>query len=216
MSEGSYLAMTKYVPFLKLKSNEIMAIRELEAALRQTISPFFDFPYMKNRTEESFINNAGRMIRSIRRNIASISSFYLDNFDVDSGLLIEGGNSYAYLLLACEGLPVIPVISIDRVPEHMQAVCEAKDSGQLRSDRIALRFASGDVTSFDVVADDIEECLDDTMRRFSNIDLVVDCRVCLDQDLGSLGTNIVQFIQDFGVLSARLHEMIYFWWYRQL
>jgi len=194
--------MTKYVPFLKLKSNEVMAIRELEAGLRQTISPFFDFPYMKNRTEESFITNAGRMIQSIRKNIASISYFYLDNFDVDSSLLIDGGNSYAYLLSACEDLPVVPVISIDRGPEHMQAVCEAKDSGQLESDQIALRFVSGDFASFDVVADDIEECLDDTVRRFSNIDLVLDCRVCLDQDLDSLATNIIQFVQNFaGVYS---------------
>ena len=63
--EGKYLVMSKYVPFLKLKSNEIMAVKELEDDLRQELTPFFDFPYKKERTEEDFKRNAGRMFRVI-------------------------------------------------------------------------------------------------------------------------------------------------------
>ncbi len=189
--------MSKYIPFLKLKSNEIMAVKELETDLRQALTPFFDFPYKKDRTEEDFIRTAERMFRSIRKNINDIPFFYLDNFDVDSSLTVDGGYNYVCLLNVCKDLPVVPVISIDRNPEHMQAVCEAKDSGDLKTDTIALRFVAADFESFDVVADDIEECLSDTFRRFAKLDLVLDCRVCSNQVLDSLASNATNFIQKF-------------------
>lgn len=202
MLEGRCLVTSKYVPFLKLKSNEIMAVMELENSLRQALTPFFDFPYKKDRTEEDFKRTAGRIIRGIQRHLNDIPYFYLDSFDVDSSLIVDGGNNYAYLLNASEELPVVPVISIDRSPEHMQAVCEAKDSGQLESDLIAIRFVAEDFENFDVVEDDIEDCLGDTFRRFDNIDLVLDCRVCLKQDLDSLVSNINRFIKKFSGVYA--------------
>ncbi|MGB2862638.1 MAG: hypothetical protein WBC05_04860 [Sedimentisphaerales bacterium] len=186
-----------YVPFLKLKSNEIMAVKELETELRQSMTPFFDFPYKKNRTEADLIRTANRIFGSISRNINDIPYFYLDNYDVDSDLIVDGSDNYAYLLNASEGLPVVPVISIDRRPEHMQAVCEAKDTGQLESDLIALRFGQEDFENYDIIADDIEEYLSDTIKKFENVDLVLDCRFCLNQDLDSLTSKIILFIQKF-------------------
>ncbi len=189
--------MTRYVPFLKLKSNEIMAIRELETGLRQSLIPFFDFPYKKDRTAEDLKKTAETMFRSISRNIGDVPWFYLDNYDVNSNLIVDGVHNYAYLLSIDADLPIIPVISIDRDPEHMQAVCEAKDSGGLKSDRIALRFVAEDFENFDVVKDKIRERLDDTIERFSNLDLILDCRVCLKQNPSVLVSNITSFINDF-------------------
>lgn len=189
--------MSKYVPFLKLKTNEIMAVKELEISLRQTITPFFDFPYIKNCTEYSFKKSANDMISKISRHLKDVPYFYLDNFDVNSTLVVDGRNNYAYLLGICNDLSVVPVISIDRSPEHMQTVCDAKDSGLLKSKLIALRFVAEDFENFDVVSDDIETCLGDTFRRFDNIDLVLDCRVCRNQHLASLISNIILFIQKF-------------------
>lgn len=189
--------MSKYVPFLKLKSNEIMAVKELEDDLRQELTPFFDFPYKKERTEEDFKKNAGRMFRSINRHLKDIPYFYLDNFDVDSNLVVDDGNSYAYLLSVFRDLPVVPVISIDRSDDHMHAVSEAKNSGDLKSDVVALRFVAEDFESFDVVADSIKERLGDTFGKFANIDLVLDCRVCSNQVLDSLVSNAINFIQKF-------------------
>ena len=189
--------MSKYIPFLKLKSNEIMAVGELETDLRQAITPFFDFPYRKDRTEESFKKTANDMIRKIDKYLEDIPYFYLDNFDVDSKLKIDGSYNYAYLIDICKDLPIVPVISIDRKTEHMRVVCEAKKSGRLKSDRIALRFAAEDFESFDVVEDDIEECLDGTLKKFADVDIVFDCRVCRNQNLTSLASNINRFIKKF-------------------
>ena len=35
--------MIKYVPFLKLKSNEIMALKELSSETKDSFIPFFDY-----------------------------------------------------------------------------------------------------------------------------------------------------------------------------
>ena len=185
--------MSKYVPFLKLKSNEVMAVKELEPALRQTLTPFFDFPYKKDRTAEDFKKTAGTMFRSISRNISDVPWFYLDNYDVNSNLIVDGAHNYAYLLSFDADLPIIPVISIDRDPEHMQAVCDAKDSEDLKSDIIALRLVAEHFENYDVVAGEIE-ALSDTFERFTNIDLILDCGYCLNLDSESLVSNASNFI----------------------
>ncbi len=188
---------SKYVPFLKLKPNEIMAVKELDADLRQAITPFFDFPYKKVRTEEDFKKTAEKRFRSIVKHLSDIPYFYLDNYDVDSNLAVDGGHNYAYLLSTYADLPVVPVISIDRDPGHMQAVCEAKDSGDLKSETVALRFIAEHFENFDVVAVDIEGSLSYTFQKFNSIDLILDCRVCLNQDTVLLISNIVHFIEKF-------------------
>ena len=186
-----------YIPFLKLKTNEIMAIKELDADLRKSLTPFFDFPYKNNRTEQDFKNTADRIFRSISRHLGDIPCFYLDNYDVDSNLIVDGGNSYAYLLEICEDLPIVPVISIDRTSEHVEAVCDAKDSGLLDADIIALRFIPEDFENYSVVDEDIREKLSDAIEKFDDIHLVFDCRICLNQDIDSFASNIINFIEQF-------------------
>ena len=189
--------MSKYIPFLKLKPNEIMAVKELDADLRQVLTPFFDFPYKKDRTEDDFKKIAGKRFRSIKKHLEDIPYFYLDNYDVNSSLTVDGNNSYAYLLSIFEDLPVVPVISIDRSDEHIQVVCEAKDSDGLKSNRIALRFVEEDFENFAVVEDEIKERLNDTLERFSNLDLILDCRICSKQNPSVVISNMTNFVNDF-------------------
>ena len=42
MLEKWYLVMVKYIPFLKAKSNEVIALGELEPEERLQVIPFFD------------------------------------------------------------------------------------------------------------------------------------------------------------------------------
>ena len=46
--------MNNYTPFLKLKSNEIMAFKELEASLKVACVPFFDIPKDDQLSEDEF------------------------------------------------------------------------------------------------------------------------------------------------------------------
>ena len=56
IQESWYLIMNNYTPFLKLKSNEIMAFKELEASLKVACVPFFDIPKDDQLSEDEFKN----------------------------------------------------------------------------------------------------------------------------------------------------------------
>ena len=190
--------MNNYIPFLKLKSAEILAIKELAAELQEEITPFFDFPQKKEKfTEDTFKNTTGTMVRSLRRHLGNISNFYLDNFDIDSDLEIDGINNYGYLLESFSGCPVIPVVSIDRCQNHIDAVCDAKNSGVIGSEVCALRLDPDDFENFDVISDDIDSMIGKVFEVFDNTDLIFDCRVCLDQKLDKLALNIINFAKKF-------------------
>lgn len=194
--------MNNYIPFLKLKSNEILAIKELEAELQEEITPFFDFPRKDVFTEDTFKKTTETMVRSVKRHLGNISCFYLDNFDIDSNLEIDGINNYAYLLESFSDCPIIPVVSIDRCEGHIDAVYDAKNSDVIDSEVFALRLVPEDFENFDVIADDIDDMIGDVFETFDDIDLIFDCRVCLGQNryLDNLALNIINFAKKFSAL----------------
>jgi len=67
--------MNRYIPFLKLKSSEILAIKELDTELKEEITPFFDFPRKDVLNEETFAYS-GEVGHRIRRIPAGCSSVF--------------------------------------------------------------------------------------------------------------------------------------------
>ncbi|MDG4475393.1 beta family protein [Thiovibrio frasassiensis] len=187
----------RYIPFLKLKSSEILAIKELSDELKENFVPFFDFPRQKKNTQLAFKSTTEKMVRSMSSHLKENFNFYLDNFDIDSILEIDSINNYAYLLKSFSEFNVIPVVSIDRCAEHLAAVVDAKSSGELSSVVFALRLVPEDFASYDAVADEISDALIEIFALFDSVDLIFDCRVCLGQDLKQLKINIVEFANDF-------------------
>ncbi|MBT6500873.1 MAG: hypothetical protein HOK67_13315, partial [Deltaproteobacteria bacterium] len=182
---------------LKLKSGEIMAISALESGIKQKITPFFDFPKQDEMPEADFINKAVRKLRSFRRHLNMLTSFYMDNFDIDSSLKINGKDNYSYLLDLFAEFPLIPVVSIDRTASHIKAVIQAKNSKTVTSNVIALRLIQEDFENFDVVVDEIEDMLGPAFQLFEEIDLVFDCRVCNNSDFNKISDCISQFATKF-------------------
>ncbi len=189
--------MIDYVPFLKLKSNEIMALKELDNDLLSEITPFFDYAKRPDITEENFISTADKMARSLKKNAGNLGAFYLDNYDIDSDFEVLGSCNYAYLLSLFVGLPVIPVVSIDRSEQHIMAVYEAKESGIISTDVVAFRVTPEDFQEYDLISEDIVDELDGVFNLFSNIDLVLDSRVCLTHNVDDMSGKICSFIQKF-------------------
>ncbi len=190
--------MNNYIPFLKLKQGEIFAVKELEEELQEAITPFFDFPQKKEGfSEDSFKETTQKKVLSVKRHLRNISNFYLDNYDVDSGLEIDGMNNYGYLLESFSDCPVIPVVSIDRCQDHIDAVCNAKNTGVIDSEVFALRLVPEYFENFDVISDDIDSIIGNVFETFENVDLILDCRVCLNQNWKNLASNIISFSRDF-------------------
>ncbi len=189
--------MNNYTPFLKLKGNEVMALKELDTSLQQQLIPFFDIPKDNNLTEDELKSKITKLHKKVTTHLKHIPKLYLDNFDLDSRLTIDGESSYKYILEKFHDLPIIPVIGIDRTIEHMTSVLDAKTAGIIKENRLAIRLTYEDFENFDLVEDDIEEMLEDVMDQFDEIELIFDSRITAEHNIPHLATQILDFIAKF-------------------
>lgn len=196
-------AMDNYIPFLKLKSNEVMAIKTLAPDVKTKITPFFDVPRKDGLTENDFVNAVGKLERSVSNNLNDVPVFYLDNFDVPSNLSVNGDHNYKFVVETFSNHSFIPVVSIDRDAGHIAAVHDGKTNGIIESDVIALRLLQEDFENFEASNEDIDELLSDVINLFDNVDLVLDCRVC-----SSLNSDeVAEQISNFSIAFADHYEL---------
>lgn len=194
--------MIKYIPFLKLKSNEIMALKELDETLRGSLIPFFDYARReKSETavslEAHFIDTTDRLIKSLNKNVKFLEEFYLDNFDLENSFTINGFYNYSYLLSSFADFNVVPVVGIDRTPTHLDTVADLKQQGVITSEAVAFRITVEDFEEYEVVKDDIFNQLGSIFESFEHLDLVLDCRVCANLDSDEIASQILEFINAF-------------------
>lgn len=190
--------MSKYIPFLKAKQNEIKSISELSQEVRNEICPFFDFPKkMDGYQEDEFLAAAERISRRLQKNLEDNLQFYFDNFDLEEELEVDGEHNYRYLLQLFADLNVIPVVGLDRSAEHNNAVLESKQAGMVKSNVVAFRVCLEDFESFEVSKDDIENNLSDIFNQFEAVDLIFDCRVCTSLKAAIVAPQIQDFSRKF-------------------
>lgn len=187
----------KYIPFLKTKSNELLALKELETSLKENLTVFFDIPKKQNGDENTFINSVKSFKRKLEIHLSKIPYFYIDTYDIDNDLFIDGTHNYSFLLNELKGFNYIPVVSIDRVQEHIDAITDEYENGNLKFNFIALRLTSDLFENFLLIEDDINKFLGDLLNKFDSIDLILDCRVCYKENENHLSTKIINFISDF-------------------
>lgn len=199
MSGRLFLTMNSYSPFLKLKSNEIIALGELESDVLENITPLFDFPRPdEGKSAEQFSSDISRLSRSVLKHIPDILELYIDTYDYDHREFIDGKYSYYRLVESFNGINVIPVISIDRSDDHLNSVLELKRDSIISNSVIALRFTAEDFENFRVIEDEIIEIAGEILDEFENIDVIFDCRVCTNLDPQEAAENILEFSLEIG------------------
>lgn len=198
MCEQSLGFMSRYVPFLKAKQNEIKSISELYPVVLASITPFFDFPQQKGGySSKDFKATADRICGRLAKNLPDKFEFYFDNFDLDQEIQVNGKHNYFHLLSGISNMNVIPVVGLDRSQKHVQAVVELKSKKKLQSDVVAFRVCPNEFESFDVVESDIESDLGSVFELFEEVDLILDCRVCDSSKVAQLASEIVAFSRRF-------------------
>lgn len=191
-----------------MKDSEISALIELPEADKKKLIPFFDFPRRDEKKtrdplaiiktkSEVFLSGVKRSSGRISKKLESISRFYLDDLDVDYDLKPLGRDTYIQLIEAYAELGMIPVTGVDRTDEHHNNIKHALDNGQIQSDIIALRLLKDDFDDFDYIEEDLEEIYIHYLNKFKYIDLVMDCRVLVDQDEISISDKIIKFINKY-------------------
>ncbi|SED24894.1 Beta protein [Burkholderia sp. WP9] len=188
--------MNNYVPFLKLKTGEIGALSTLDGKIKSSIVPFIDLPKKDGMTPEAFKTLVDKGAKSIANHLKQFPMFFLDNFDIDDSLKVDGEHNYNYAIKSFGKINFSPVVGLDRAPGRNEAVFKAKETGQLATNTIALRLQSEDFENFSLVADEIDQLLKRGKGLFSDWVLVLDNRFCADVAPLQRASILAKFIHD--------------------
>ncbi|WP_031437910.1 beta family protein [Methylobacter tundripaludum] len=189
--------MNNYIPFLKLKVNEVGALKALTADIKKNgIVPFFDLAKKEGMTTSSFQQMVKKAVTSLSRNLSGIDAFFLDNFDIDDHIVVNKQNNYGFVIEEFSKMNFIPVVGLDRVAGRNQLVFDYKRQGNIKSNAIAIRLLVEDFESFELVRDEIGNLLDQGHELFSDWILILDNRVCMNVDVTERVKLLVQFLED--------------------
>lgn len=180
-----------YTPFLKFKVNEVAAIKALDSALHRVLVPFFDLPRMDGLVESSLVKKIDDAYRKYEINLKLLPAFYIDNFDIDDSITIQGRHNYYYLLQKFSPSKIIPVVGIDRSPSHNQAVFD--NATQLQSNTVAFRVTAENL-DYILYEDEIKDLVEKCFECYENIHLIIDNRVCFNIDVPQKTQEISDFI----------------------
>ncbi|WP_082746861.1 beta family protein [Burkholderia sp. MSMB1826] len=182
--------MPEYTPFLKFKQNEISALAEFERYRNKSVVPFFDIPRPKDISESEILDRIRIGVRQIERHLPD-ANFYIDNFDLDDSINLNGKNQYTYILQAVSHLNAIPVVALNRDGSHNPAALTAVQ--KIGCD-VAIRLTIEDIESYKLTKPDlvaIWPLLIDAKPR--EIHVIIDFRV-IASDLDKLKDVAVNFV----------------------
>ncbi|WP_439146514.1 beta family protein [Vibrio sp.] len=184
-----------YIPFLKFKVNEVAAIKELSLAHKKVLTPFFDLPRRDEMDEACLTKIINALHRKYEINLTVLPAFYIDNFDIDDSIEIDGDDNYGYLLNIFNDTPIIPVVGIDRTERRNNVVFEWSKDIDTDTDTVALRITSDDL-DYLLAEDEIGELLDNCNDNFSYVHLIIDNRMCNGVDIEERANEVIEFISD--------------------
>jgi hypothetical protein len=188
--------MNNYVPFLKLKAGEVGALSNLDGAIKPSIVPFMDLPKKDGMTVDGFKSMVDKGAKSIDKHLKHFPTFFLDNFDIDDSLIIDGEHNYSYVLRTLGQLNFSPVVGLDRTAGRNEAVFKAKEAGKLATKSIALRLQADDFENYPLIAGEIDRLLKRGNGLFEHWVLVLDNRVCTDVAPIKRANALAKFIND--------------------
>ena len=191
--------MNKYTPFLKFKTGEIGAIKELSLQDSKTLTPFFDLATNQDITPEAIKNTISKGVRKYELNLQRVNHFYIDDYDLDDDIKINGDIVYHFLIKEFAAIPFIPVVGLDRSDERIESVKQGKLSGDILSNILAIRLTKEDFTHFSLIEDDLSDLFyalsEDDLDLFDGFHLILDYRLCNTVDVAVSSVSLVQFIE---------------------
>jgi hypothetical protein len=185
-----------YVPFLKLKGNEIAALKALDPELKVGLVPFFDIAKRDEMSEDDFTSMVTKAARSALKNLDEFENFFLDNFDISDLLKVDGDDNYEFVVDAFSELPFIPVVGLDRSVRRNEIVFTNKKLGKIKSDSIAIRLHGDDFINFGLICDELIDLQAEGAGLFSHWVLIIDNRYCAQLDVPKRSSELIAFLGD--------------------
>lgn len=208
--------MYNYTPFLKLKVSEISALKELDDTKKEKMIPFFDFPRKKPKksrySEEQqsdknqlFYSDLNRLESKFNNTLKWIKEFYLDNYDVEDEISIDNKYHYYDIISRFSKFGMIPVIALDRDPNHILSVIHGFENNAFAYQRVALRLTRDYFCNYSLFKEEIEDLLEDLKPHITSVDIIFDCRVCKTGDSDKISKQIKNFIANLKTHSANIN-----------
>jgi hypothetical protein len=170
--------MLRYVPFLKFKQNEIQALGSLGFDINTKLSPFFDIPRTKQNQSELEIHERldlglAQLLKAFEKKGAF--EFYIDNYDLDDAINLNGHPQYEYILSVFAPYRAIPVFAFDRSADHnVSALKYLEDVGG----KVAVRLQLEDLESYSLTKKELTNLWPKLLKaNAQEIHLIADARV---------------------------------------
>jgi hypothetical protein len=180
----------KYVPFLKLKTNEIRAIGDLNEDLKKNVIPFFDISYQANMTEDLLEENLIAMKKHLLKSLDNKYLYIDDNDHIDADY-----KNYYIVLDTLRDLNIIPVISLNREEERIDDVKAFLDESETNN-RVAFRLFLEDIESFRFIQEEFLEYYEYFSSKVNNIDIIIDLRVIIGERIDYIANRINKFLDE--------------------
>ncbi|CAI8862103.1 MULTISPECIES: beta family protein [Pseudomonas] len=173
--------MIKYIPYLKFKQNEIRGVAKLISGVRDQIAPLYDAPRSQNVMTEAEIQKRVKLgVAEIAKSKAKNYEywFFVDNIDIDESILIGGVGQYRFILDAVKDYRVIPVVALDRNPDHNVA---ALDFIKAKPGAVGVRLQDADIESYAITKPRLDALwVEIGAAKATSIALLIDLRIIND------------------------------------
>lgn len=183
-----------YTPFLKFKTNEVAGLSVLSASLKAELTPFFDLPRKDGMTRAMFKKSVESCHKKTEKYLIDFPYIFIDSFDIPDSIAEIGSPNCRVVIDAFADIEYVPVLGLDRAADHNQEIIDAKASGEIVSDTVAVRFQPDEFASFDLIKDELTELIASGSKFFTNWIFVFDCRVCLVSNRMKLATDVANFV----------------------
>ncbi|AHB12885.1 beta family protein [Dehalococcoides mccartyi] len=176
-----------YVPILKSKDGELVALRQLDTNSISEVAPLIE---LQERSRDSLLN---RTLNSIKNSWPIEQSFYLD---IDKDYLLSNGNSTnvyrsAINYLLENNLKVIPVTGLSRSTDFNLMI---RDILSCSNNGICIRMQDSDWQNISTISSTIEELSRSFSLENHDIDLILDYGSFLPDQAGIISTSAIATI----------------------
>lgn len=185
----------KYVPFLKMKQNEIIGFRHLSNGRRKHVIPLFDVPRKNDIDEDEFKSQVRKGLRYITLAHQRFHfPFYLDVFDIPDTIFPDGKHIYEYTLEQFKDFNVFPVVGLDRHEDHISAAQNFINTNHNHK-YFAIRLTDEDIVSYMLTKNNIDEMLSEIIDDCDSCDLIVDLRLIFYDEIDDKFEKIDKVLQ---------------------
>jgi hypothetical protein len=167
-----------YVPILKGKEGEYLALRELTPNVKDALTPLIEPPsipydFVNEMPAKTVDEHLGRVVEKIETNWGSDPLFIDLDWIPPSEVMADGRHPLKYIFdnARTRGLLPIPVTGLNRASEYQDAVKDASDTDNRG---VCVRLESDDLEDFADLASNLDATLAFFGLPASQIDLIID------------------------------------------